>query len=346
MLRKTACIFACVLMTVAILSGGIAYAQTSSPEQALPFTPQVWLPLGMIIAFMIIGVAVVVYMIGTAMKYQYAIAWAKTQIYEVSLSIILLAIFSFFVFVFFINPQSSYASLGLVPDSCQYANNIYELATCDLGTFTQATTNMFTIVFDAAIFAANSEGFSTTVASFGQQNLNFSVRLDSVFPTSFDKLLGMAFSALLTMILINNIQLIILSSSLLFLSFFLTLGLVARIFGVTRTFGGAMIALGLGFGLIYPILVTISYGFISAQLELPQLALSAACISPIVYTMLSIAGTTGCSMGNIIVDLGLLIAGLTFIPAINFLIVNAFITDFSRAIGEQITFTTMIEGLI
>lgn len=352
MLRKLGCIFACMLITAPLFLAGLAYAQTSSPVQALPFTPQVWLPLGMIIALMIIGIAAVVYMLGKAMTYQYAIAWAKAQIYEAFLSIILLAIFSSLVFIFFINPQSSYASLGLVPDGCQYANNIYELAACDLGTFTQATTNMFSIIFYAAVFAANSTGFRTSIASFGQPNLNFTISLNSVFPTGFDNLLGWAFNALLFMLLLNNIQLIIISSSMLFLSFFLTLGLIARIFGVTRTFGGAMIALGLGLGLVYPILITISYGFISTVLQPTTLVTNAACFIPqIVSTLLF--GTAahvpfGCANTNtnIIADLGFLIAGLTFIPFLNFLILDAFITDFSKAVGEQISFMSMISGLI
>ena len=342
--RKLACILVCALMGTSFL-GGLAYADAS--VQTFPFTPQVWLPIAMIITITVIGVAIVIYMISKVMAYHNASAWAKAQMYEAALSIVLLVAFSAVVSLFFINPQDSYAAVGLLPPSCNTSSNIFELAACDLGTFTQSATTMFYIVFGAGMLAGNIEGFKFVESAGGQANLNFSFGLKSLLPSDVDALIGLGFSALLFAILLNDVQLIIISSSMLFLSLFLTLGLIARTFGVTRTFGGAMIALGLGLGLIYPILTTITYGFISTQLSAPNLALGVACIVPLVSTLLSISsGGAACSSGNIIIDLGYIVAGLTFIPFLNFIVLDAFITDFSRAVGEQITFMSMLKGLI
>jgi len=61
---------------------------------------------------------------------------------------------------------------------------------------------------------------------------------------------------------------------------------------------------------------------------------------------LSLIFGQGSPSGNWVFPFGLAIAGLTFIPFLNFTIVDAFIVDFSRAIGEKIDFMTLLLGII
>ncbi|MCL4411596.1 hypothetical protein M1329_01515 [Candidatus Marsarchaeota archaeon] len=158
-------------------------------------------------------------------------------------------------------------------------------------------------------------------------------------------IISIAASALLTALVLNQVQVILLSSSLLFLSLFVTIGIVARTFGFTRTFGGAMIAIGLGVGLIYPLLVTLTYGFIDPQLASANLAVD---ISNAVQLIIGIVFTSSIPAGlsAFFMKLGYLITGLTFIPFLNFIIVDAFIVDFSKAIGERIDFMSMMTSFI
>ena len=44
--------------------------------------------------------------------------------------------------------------------------------------------------------------------------------------------------------------------------------------------------------------------------------------------------------------LGYMLAGFTFIPFLNFIIVDTFIIDFSQAIGERMDFMSLLAGVV
>ena len=45
-------------------------------------------------------------------------------------------------------------------------------------------------------------------------------------------------------------------------------------------------------------------------------------------------------------ELGYLVAGLTFIPFINLVLLDVFVIDMSSAIGTKISFMTLLNGLV
>jgi hypothetical protein len=167
-------------------------------------------------------------------------------------------------------------------------------------------------------------------------------------------------------IMVSMLQVILLSSAPILFSFLIGIGLIARSFGITRTFGNAMIALGIGIGFIYPLLVTISYGFINTTFTN---VLNAAGISfvnlfkdftlsfllSLVYPLFvssSIywAAVAVVQIWNILSLLiflaAIVVMGLVFIPMLNFMILDAFVRDFSSSLGQQVSFLDMLIGVV
>jgi hypothetical protein len=114
-----------------------------------------------------------------------------------------------------------------------------------------------------------------------------------------------------------------------------------------------MIAFGIGLGVIYPLLVVITYGYIDVSICatcLQSASNGTLFLNGFVSLMTSLwtGGFTGVgtTMGTIFLDTGYVIAGLTFIPLLNFAIVDAFIIDFSSAIGEKMSFGQLFSGFI
>ncbi len=66
---------------------------------------------------------------------------------------------------------------------------------------------------------------------------------------------------------LSQVQLLLISASGLIYAVLMAVGLVARSFGITRTFGGAMIAFALGIGVIYPLMTAITYGFMTHAID-------------------------------------------------------------------------------
>jgi hypothetical protein len=149
----------------------------------------------------------------------------------------------------------------------------------------------------------------------------------------------------LLLLIFNQLQLIVISGAVLFLALFLSVGLVARTLGFTRTFGGAMIAFGLGIGLLFPLLVAITYGYIDVSAGVMYIQ-SAGTTSIIWSGFTSLVNNPAAATGGIFLDIGYVIAGLTFIPILNIAIVDAFIVDFSSAIGERMSFQELFSSFI
>lgn len=340
----------------------------------LPVSPANWISAATLGVLVVGAVAALVYMLSGLIGSTNARTWSRMQVYEALVSIILIIAFGFFSYLFFLNPQNAFSSLNLVPPTCTSASDIFTLATCDLATFNAASFTLGGIMFAASYISGfiPSIGVSITPVPT-QQGLNASfVAPINPVSASTSTLFRDGFDAFLFMMVLNQIQLLILSGSLLFLSLFLVLGLIVRTFGVTRSFGGVMIAFGLGLGLVYPLLVSITYGFIVTNSGLACLApqvgaqgvgqaasqatqvitgcvLNGVSISAndIISSVFSFAtGGFGGAVGSFILTIGYIIAGFTFIPFLNFTVLNAFIVDFSKAIGEQVDFMSLLGQFI
>ncbi len=182
--------------------------------------------------------------------------------------------------------------------------------------------------------------------------------------TSFKYLSG-ALDVFFAVEMLNEVQLIVLSSSVVIFAIFMALGLIARSFGVTRTFGGAMIAFALGIGFVYPLMTSLTYGFIDYGMQntlyTGWLTAGAAALTPYVMvgTLIldwSIGNIGPLNIGQWIIQnipgvqqlfifVGLSAMGLVFVPIINFVIVDTFIVDFSQAVGERMDFMSLLTNI-
>jgi len=192
-------------------------------------------------------------------------------------------------------------------------------------------------------------------------------------PAAINSSLGWLIDIVFGAYVLSQVQLLLLGGALLLFSLFLGVGLIARIFVITRSFGGAMIALGVGLGIIYPLMVCLTYGFVNVGMEQswgvatsPAAALASATvysqilsiitsISPL-FNPLGVLGLSGSISAataalqawfmGLINYCGFAGAGLILVPFLNFLIVDVFVIDFSQAIGERMDFMRLLTGMV
>ena len=323
--------------------------------QSLLGAPETWLSLAFIFTLIVMLIAAIVYMLASVISSSNAKNWARIQIYEAAFSVVLFIAFVSIIGVFFMNPQAAYSSAGLVPATCTATdiNTLFNMSACDIGTFSSTAFSYFGDLFYLGYVIGFLPGFTVVAHVPGQMGISVSAGIESIFPKSLESGLSLAFSMILFMLMLNNIQLILISGSFFFLVVFLSIGLLIRVLGFTRSFGGILIALGLGLGIVFPLLTSITYGFINVQMQSQGFIalLSSGNLTTLLIGSLSPGGAAA---GEVIYSLllpiiegiGYLVAGLTFVPFINFIILDAFIVDFSSAIGERINFMSMMGGMI
>lgn len=337
-----------------IVPGAATQGYGAAALQLLPIDIHTWIPIALLIVLLITIIAAFIYMLSGIIGSQNVRAWSLGQVNEAFVSLIFLLIFAFFTYLFFINPQGPFGALGLIPPGCtgSSVNTIYTLSACDINAFTTDAFTMTQVVFFTGYFAGISSGINAGFSAPGIPGISASVLLSSFVPSSAESILGTMFSALLFMLVLNQVQVLFISAALLFLSLFMVIGLIARTFGITRSFGGIMIAFGLGLGLVYPLLVTISYGFILngiGTLNFSGLLVElTGLVAELFFTILTsvTSGSAYLLPNNFILPLAYVIAGLTFIPFINFTILETFVSDFSKALGQQVSFLSLISTLL
>ena len=338
--------------------------QNASAANAIqfPVTAKSGIIMATIIILLVFTVTALVYMFSRLTNSYKAKAWATSQIYEALLSFFMLLVFATFVYLFLTNPQNAFGSVGLVPEACVSSSNIFELSVCDVTTFNNYALSLTKASFILLYIVGLNSGFKKTfpifeyAGPFVNSQASVSLSLKSLLPTSSFVPAELMVIGLIAALALSNVQSILLASSMLFLSFFIIVGLVSRTFGFSRSFGGVMVAIGLGLGLVYPLIVSITYGFIdttmyqsytAALIQLPKLIIS---ITGVILAMviksstLSVISST--TVSTIFKSFGYTIAGLTVIPLMNFMILETFIVDFSTAIGERISFMQLLSGYI
>jgi hypothetical protein len=179
-------------------------------------------------------------------------------------------------------------------------------------------------------------------------------------PNFIGPLSGTVLQLLYGAYVVSEVQLLLLGSSLLFFSLFMSLGLISRMFEVTKSFGGAMIAFGVGLGIIYPLFVCFNYGFLNVQMNLNHGAMDLASGTVLVGGMIAViaAGVISTAtnilpgspfaglLAELVKYMGLAVIGLTVIPLLNFVLVDVFIRDFSQAAGERMSFLSLLTKIV
>lgn len=350
---------------------GFIFAAACSLTNILSSPYTFWFPIVVLAAIAGILIAIIISMLAPLLGRNNLVPWARIKAYEEIATIILAIIFlGFSSMICAFNPVPALGNIGLVPQSCSGSGsvaigNIWGLAVCNMYTFNQNFVNILTAGYWLNIISTMGPKISIEaglggVGAFTQVSL--ATGPSSIYLTPLLNLL-------IAEMMVSMLQVILLSSSAVLFSFLIGIGLIARAFGTTRTFGNAMIALGIGIGLIYPLLVSISYGFINTTYSNIVSAEGTAFTSLISDTAITFASlitilpvlfapTTVLSFGTGIVAqiwnlIGLFVLmvsiitfGLILMPALNFMILDAFVRDFSSALGQQVSFMEMLTGVV
>ncbi|MDE1865513.1 MAG: hypothetical protein KGH94_02650 [Candidatus Micrarchaeota archaeon] len=358
------------LMMLLALHGYMLQAQQIA---SLPINPIPWFPIAFLAALCVIIIAALIYMIAPVLNSRAMQEWSRIQIYEAVLSLALVIAFIVVVKLLSLNPEPGFASVGIVPQGCTAANSIYALSSCDLAQFNNAGYSIATTLWEFSFLRAVIPSSTLKVQPFSlEDGIQFQFSVPNILSAGNDKLLKSLMEFVLLFLLLSQVQLVLISSALLLMSFFFAIGLVARIFGISRSFGGAMIAFGIGLGILFPLLTGITYGYIDVSINSYCIANAGAVscsglsflqsfLNIFVNPFTQIAGLfapTGGPLGATAVPLfiqsattlfdsvGYLLAGLIVIPVVNVIIVDAFVVDFSTAIGERMSFSMLFRELV
>lgn len=359
-IKKMLCMFALLAVALSFVTQAFTLPVSHGVvEDIFPGVPGPWLPFAFVVVLLVIAVAAFVFLISGIVDSPRARNWSRMQIYQALLSAFVLVIFVSTFYLFNLDPRYALNSFGMLPTwgsgpaDCYHPSymSVYQLATCDMSLFNSNTYSYFNVFFGVAMFMGLQSGMQITFSPFngsfgGNIKPTISVSVPSFIPFDIEGPLGAIYIGLFTMSLVNQLQLILLAGSMLFLVFFVTVGLIARTFGFSRTFGGALIALGLGLGIVYPLITAITYGFINVRTGIVDIsALSQQFLVLIGYLVTFTLGQ-GIPSSLWLYQFISSLAGLTFIPFLNFTIVDTFIVDFSKAIGERLDFLSMLTGLV
>lgn len=305
--------------------------------------------------------------------------WLRLKMYESLTGLFLVLIVgSLATAVCTINPAPAAKGVGLLPSTCDASqsaqgssdisnlqamipkggiNDVYALSECDLYAFNQmviSTNNQVLGELNLLIAAS-----PTTKVEFapllkeGIPGVGGSLALSPGSPT-IQSFFSNAISTVQTIFILSQVQLLILDSSMLIFAIFMVMGIIARIFGVTRSFGGTLIAFAMGIGLVFPILIAVTYGFMDSTLivlqnnanfaNIPSTFLQALA-SAISNPNPSVAGFLGNVLSPVIALYGITAVGLLIIPFINFTVLDTFIIDLSKVIGEQVDFMSLLTSV-
>jgi hypothetical protein len=146
--------------------------------------------------------------------------------------------------------------------------------------------------------------------------------------------LVMAMIVLMTSAIITLVQIVVLKMSESIFVILFPIGVILRSFGVTRGFGGGLIAIAIGFFFFYPLLVVLFYGAVVGDIETNYGSMSDSFrnggLSP------SSSGWFGGLLSPLVGFIGQTIVGAIFMPLVMFMILVSFVKGLSYALGEEV----------
>jgi hypothetical protein len=323
-----------------------------------------WLGIVMVAALFTISVIAIIYVISTFIGREGTRVWAKVKIYEILLSLILVIAFLFISqLIFSINFQQLYISANVAPAACSGSStltDLFSMALCDMHQFNEYILEFNRLLYYIALRLAFVPQITVNMSSLVQSATgitNLGGTMVIAPPSAFDTFTGTLLQFLYGAFVISQVQMLLLGSSLLLFSVLMGIGLTARMFGVTKTFGGAMIALAIALGILYPLLVGFTYGYIDVQLDMYNIIFTlfgdatifTGILAPILVFIFSTSSFGGTINGFIVPFMKFgadAIIGLTIIPFLNFIILDVFVVDFSRAVGERMSFLSLLTRII
>ncbi len=340
--------------------------QSISSLLASPYSS--WGIIASFIAVAVLSILAIIYSIATMVGRPSLRIWVKVKMYDTLMSLVLIIIFSAFsTTLCSVDAASSLNAITLLPtQSCGVGtvSSLYSVALCDMYTFNQLTVSTMTVGYLTSLIFA----LPPTI-DIKYQPLKSSVGTGKVFlqakvtfaASLIDKFVNFGYKIYAVLFLVNQLQVLLLAASPLLFALLISIGLVSRVFGVTRTFGGTLIALGLAIGFVYPLITAITYGFIDTNtMGLNFLANPVSLVWTVIALIVLVglayflgplglvldAGAALAAIGPLIFSLAMVSIGLLIVPMLNFTIVNTFMVDFSKTIGEHMDFFSLFTNLV
>lgn len=310
---------------------------------------------GVLIIFLVSALA---YMLATVANHPGVRMWAVNQMYE-GIATLVLAIFfiGLISWVCGLDARIFGSEVTCVPsplpsditDVTAGSCNAFDVASYYLQGFRNKIVTGFTSLFSLNMVLAGLASFSYTAGTAGiQTQLSFGHGL-----TQVSQQMGMGLSAVAMAMLLVMAQIMLLKISEYLFGYLMVAGLILRSFGATRGFGGSLIAIALGFYLIYPLAIVLLYGLILGY------------VNNDVNALLGVAQGAGRTYGNwwelfknismafedlwaaisggflapfnaIVSFIATLAVGTLLIPFIIFIIVISFVKGLSAALGEEV----------
>lgn len=385
--------------------GSILLAACTSPTNSFTCLfgagSNVWFPIVLLASLAIITVAGFVYQLSPLLGRTDIRVWARAKIYDSMITILFALIFlSFSTLILTTNPISSLTKVGLVPNVCNPSvpapstnpspsniADIYGLSACDVYTFNQAASAFTESLFVLGLIGGINPTASPLIDQPGYPintatgaGVGFSFNFQAFPIVLVHQYMVPYMQVYFTAIMVSNLLQIVLDSSMLFFSVFMILGLLARSFSITKSYGGAMIAFGLGLGFVFPLVACLTYGFLNVAIQNTGCILSGVSTSAIPtaataackYSVPNIGGSIFTGLLSVpiswlthlsiswqstfapfisvltplVVFGGFIGAGLMLIPLLNIVLVDAFIVDFSRSIGERMDLFSLFTRIL
>jgi hypothetical protein len=336
-------ITACILILAMALAGCVtnnsgtvsiepACAKTGGLSASFTNTWLSWQSICILAAFTVFLVSILAFVLGYAIQHQKAIAWAKEQMQEAVLAMIItLFVIGFVSFLCGLDIKS----LGLV-SSCGGASepscNMIEAASGYLSEMYKTIMSGYFLVI-----AMNSVMTSMATVTIGFAPAGVGATFAPfAFLNDIANSLLIAMIALITSAIIVLTQIILLKMTASIFTILFPIGIILRSFGATRGFGGGLIAIALGFFIFYPFLVVLFYGATigDIQSDYSNLGDSFKTAGPSPSSSDWFLG--GGLLNYLVGFVGKTIMGAIFIPLIMFMILIAFVKGLSTALGEEV----------
>ncbi|MGC8662315.1 MAG: hypothetical protein ACP5RT_00835 [Candidatus Micrarchaeia archaeon] len=343
-----------------LLSTGAYCLSSINSFLTAPYTA--WFPVASILALVVISILSIIYILAPLFGKEDIRSNIKISIYQTLFSLVLIISFGIFsTWVCTFNMQGLLSIIGIAPNFVPTGANVYLSAVSNLYYFLNKgpLANLNNLILGFFVNINSPPLISIEVTPIpGIPGVGFKDTLAFSLSGPIDSLTSYLTQSLSWLFILNYLQFILISSAPILFAIFIALGLISRIFGPTRSFGGALIALGIGIGFVYPLMVSITYGFINVSYTQLYNDISGyiyqSAFGSTLETALENLLMTGKAISNAInayvysyLDyVGFTVVSSLILPMINFIVVDTFIIDFSSAFGEKMSFISLLTKIV
>ena len=340
-MKKSGAIAMCLLLIALAMSGctvnsngtmSVSPACSQTTSTVTPEFESMWLSwqgIAFLAGSTVFVISILAYTLGYVLAHQKVLRWAKEQMEEAMLSmVIVLFVIGFASFLCSLDLRTLGMETSCSGPSCNFVDVGYSL----LMDMFKAITQGFLLVtsMQAVLSSISTMTMGKAPGGFGIIISPYAVAGD-IAAGLRDAMIVLMTSAIMT---ITQMVLIKMTESLFVILF--PIGVILRSFGATRGFGGGLIAIAIGFFVFYPLLVVLFYGSVLGSIQTDY----GGMVDSMKANGLD-ATTPFWYGGNIISSfvvgfIGKVIMGAIFMPLLMFMILVAFVKGLSKSLGEEV----------